>query len=79
MVKIALIGAGYWGKNWYRTIIEAKKAGYGSAELVAVVDPAGTGNLGAQRLYEMMQYRCIETLPGYYNGKEDAYRMLRFI
>ena len=47
MVKIALIGAGYWGKNWYRTIIEAKKAGYGSAELVAVVDPAGTGNLGA--------------------------------
>jgi len=39
----------------------------------------GTGNLVAQRLYERMQYRYIETLPGYYNGCEDAFRMGRFL
>ena len=32
-VKILLIGCGYWGKNWYNTIL---KSDY---ELVGVVDP----------------------------------------
>ena len=44
-----------------------------------VVLEVGTGNLGAQHLYEKMQYRFIEILPGYYNGKEDAYRMYRLL
>lgn len=33
MVKILLIGCGYWGKNWYKTIKSSKY------ELVGVVDP----------------------------------------
>ena len=37
----------------------------------------GARNLPAQRLYEKLQYRYRESLPGYYGGKEDAYRMER--
>ncbi len=33
MIKILLIGCGYWGKNWYNTIISSEY------ELVGVVDP----------------------------------------
>jgi|WetSurMetagenome_2_1015567.scaffolds.fasta_scaffold88735_3 tRNA threonylcarbamoyladenosine biosynthesis protein TsaB len=34
-------------------------------------------NLPAQRLYEKLQYRRLETVYGYYRGREDAYRMVR--
>jgi [ribosomal protein S18]-alanine N-acetyltransferase len=34
-------------------------------------------NLAAQRLYEKLKYRYLETLPGYYHGSEDAFRMAR--
>lgn len=34
-------------------------------------------NLAAQRLYDRMQYRYLETLCGYYRGGGDAYRMIR--
>ena len=34
-------------------------------------------NLPAQRLYEKLQYRYVETVYGYYQGREDAYRMVR--
>ena len=33
MNKILLIGCGYWGKNWYKTILSSQY------ELVGVVDP----------------------------------------
>jgi predicted dehydrogenase len=33
MIKILLIGCGYWGKNWYNTILSS------NYELVGVVDP----------------------------------------
>ena len=33
-VKILLVGCGYWGKNWYKTIMNSKY------ELVGVVDPS---------------------------------------
>ncbi len=33
-------------------------------------------NPAARRLYEGLQYRVVETLHGYYNGREDAYRMI---
>ncbi len=36
-------------------------------------------NLPAQRLYERLQYRYWETLYGYYEGREDAYRMFRTV
>jgi len=39
----------------------------------------GTGNVAAQRLYERLHYRITGTLPGYYNGEQDAYRMQRLI
>ena len=34
-------------------------------------------NEGAQRFYEGFDYRRIETLKGYYNGRSDALRMVR--
>jgi [ribosomal protein S18]-alanine N-acetyltransferase len=36
-------------------------------------------NLAAQRLYEKLEYKFLGTLPGYYRGREDAYRMVRLI
>ena len=33
-IKILLVGCGYWGKNWYKTIMNSKY------ELVGVVDPS---------------------------------------
>ena len=33
MNKILLVGCGYWGKNWYKTILSSQH------ELVGVVDP----------------------------------------
>lgn len=39
MVKILLIGCGYWGKNWYNTIISSEY------ELVGVVDPSPVINV----------------------------------
>jgi len=43
---------------------------------VAVLE-VGTGNLAAQHLYEKLQYRYLETISGYYHGREDAFRMAR--
>lgn len=47
--------------------------------ITAAVLEVGTNNLAAKCLYERLHYRYIETLPGYYNGREDAYRMMRLI
>ena len=44
-----------------------------------VVLEVGTDNYAAQRLYEKMQYRRVETLSGYYGGNMDAYRMMRIV
>ena len=43
---------------------------------VAVLE-VSVRNRPAQRLYEKLQYRYLETLYGYYQGREDAYRMIR--
>lgn len=48
-------------------------------KITAAVLEVGTGNIAAQRLYKKFHYRNIEILPGYYSGREDAYRMLRFL
>ena len=37
----------------------------------------GVQNLPAQHLYEKLHYQYLETLVGYYRGREDAYRMVR--
>jgi ribosomal-protein-alanine N-acetyltransferase len=36
-------------------------------------------NLPAQRLYESLKYRYLETLHGFYQGREDAYRMVKIL
>ena len=36
-----------------------------------------TTNIAAKQLYERFQYKCVETLYGYYRGDADAYRMIR--
>jgi len=38
----------------------------------------GVRNAPARSLYERLQYRYLGVLPGYYRGREDAYRMARF-
>jgi ribosomal protein S18 acetylase RimI-like enzyme len=43
---------------------------------VAVLEVSAR-NLPAQCLYEKLKYRYLETLYGYYHGREDAYRMVR--
>jgi len=48
------------------------KEGVGVAFLEVSVE-----NRPAQRLYEKLHYRYLETLYGYYQGREDAYRMIR--
>ena len=45
---------------------------------VAVLE-VSVRNLPAQRLYEKLQYQYLETLYGYYQGREDAYRMVRIV
>lgn len=37
----------------------------------------GKSNLAARRLYERLKYRHVDTLSGYYNRCEDAFRMVR--
>jgi len=53
---------------------ELKKRGIG-----AVILEVSAGNIPAQRLYAKLNYRYLETLAGYYRGREDAYRMMRII
>ncbi len=36
-------------------------------------------NAGARRFYEQLHYGYDGILPGYYNGRRDAYRMLRIL
>jgi ribosomal protein S18 acetylase RimI-like enzyme len=43
----------------------------------AAILEVSTQNIPAQRLYEKLRYRYLGTLSGYYNGREDAYRMGR--
>jgi [ribosomal protein S18]-alanine N-acetyltransferase len=39
----------------------------------------GVENTPAQCLYQKMGYKTVNTLTGYYRGKEDAYRMMRVL
>lgn len=41
----------------------------------AAILEVSTQNLPAQRLYEKLQYQYLEIVSGYYQGREDAYRM----
>ncbi len=41
-----------------------------------VVLEVSAENLAARRLYEGLQYSFVETVQGYYNGREDAHRMV---
>ena len=37
LIKVVLVGCGYWGKNWYKTLQNCK-----GVEIVAVIDPKPT-------------------------------------
>jgi [ribosomal protein S18]-alanine N-acetyltransferase len=45
----------------------------------ASVLEVGVLNIAAQHLYKQLQYQYLSTIPGYYNGKEDAFRMARLV
>jgi [ribosomal protein S18]-alanine N-acetyltransferase len=51
---------------------ELKKIG-----IQTIILEVGADNIPAQRLYEGLRYRYLDRLPGYYRGREDAYRMVR--
>jgi hypothetical protein len=42
-------------------------------------DIGGSAGNIRPRLYAKLNYRYLETLAGYYRGREDAYRMMRII
>ena len=48
-VKILLIGCGYWGKNWYKTIKNSKFL------LAGVVDPSPLIEVAADELYNSLE------------------------
>jgi predicted dehydrogenase len=48
-VKILLIGCGYWGKNWYKTIKNSKFL------LAGVVDPSPLIEVAADELYDSLE------------------------
>ncbi len=70
---------------------EVRRAGIGTALLEILHDEfrrAGVylsvlevdvHNAAALRFYEKMRYERVETLRGYYRGRSDAYRMVRFL
>ena len=45
----------------------------------AVILEVSIRNLPAQRLYEKLRYQYLGKISGYYRGREDAYRMARFL
>jgi ribosomal-protein-alanine N-acetyltransferase len=45
----------------------------------AAVLEVGVLNIAAQCLYRKLRYQYLSTIPGYYHGKEDAYRMARLV
>jgi len=47
--------------------------------VAAAILEVSTRNIPARRLYEKLDYQYLETLAGYYLGREDAYRMVRFL
>lgn len=53
---------------------ELKKQGIQTSVL-----EVGVLNTPAQRLYEKLRYQYLETLAGYYRGREDAYRMVKAV
>ena len=47
--------------------------------VAAAILEVSTRNIPARRLYEKLDYQYLETIAGYYLGREDAYRMARFL
>ncbi len=72
-------------------IPEARQQGIGTALMTAihrelqktgvkaVLLEVSARNIPAQRLYKKLDYKYLETLAGYYRGREDAYRMVRIL
>jgi ribosomal protein S18 acetylase RimI-like enzyme len=48
-------------------------------EISAAILEVSVRNLPAKHLYEKLKYQYLETLLGYYNGREDAHRMIRIL
>jgi ribosomal-protein-alanine N-acetyltransferase len=53
---------------------ELQKKGIGASVLEVSVR-----NTAAQHLYKQLHYQYLSTIPGYYHGTEDAYRMARLV
>ncbi len=52
---------------------------FGKRHVRWTVLEVSASDLGARQFYEKLDYRYVETVPGYYNGREDALRMVRII
>ena len=58
-------------------LMDALHAKFRDKRVVLSVLEVSTRNLSAQYLYQALGYEVVDTLRGYYNGREDAYRMIR--
>jgi [ribosomal protein S18]-alanine N-acetyltransferase len=70
---------------------EARRSGIGTSlmnslheeferrEAVLIFLEVKSSDGGARKFYEALRYEYVETLRGYYNGREDAMRMIRMI
>ncbi len=58
-------------------LMEALHGEFERRNVHGVLLEVDVANEGAQRFYEGLSYVRAETLRGYYNGRRDAYRMVR--
>ena len=60
-------------------LLESIHDEFRARKLPLVLLEVDTKNIGAQKFYEGLDYQRVELLRGYYKGRRDAYRMVKFI
>ncbi len=61
------------------TLMDSLHAKFLDKKVSLSVLEVSTENLSAQGLYLALGYEVVETVKGYYNGREDAFRMIRIL
>jgi ribosomal protein S18 acetylase RimI-like enzyme len=59
------------------SLMDALHAEFRKHHVLWTVLEVSASDSGARQFYERLDYRYIETLPDYYGGREDAFRMVR--
>lgn len=67
----------YQGRGMGRRLLEWLERPARVAGLARIVLEVRAGNAGARAFYERLGYRMLALLPGYYQGRETAFRLER--